>query len=145
MALFKLMCTRDYLAKQKGVLNETDVLESISRKKMNTKGKFYKLMNLTVFAALLKDVPVGSKMPFCANLFRKVIESAVSISKRKQNNHIRTTCAFFALALYLHGNQKLEEKTTKKFLFFMNRMDGASSSQFQGVHMNDMPSVEDQQ
>ena len=28
---------------------------------MNTKWRFYKLINLTVFAALLKDVPMGFK------------------------------------------------------------------------------------
>ena len=42
-------------------LNKTDVVESCSQERMNTKWKFYKLTNLTVFAALLKDVPMGCK------------------------------------------------------------------------------------
>ena len=57
----KLVCTHDDLAKLKDFLNETDVRESCSRERMNTHWRFYKLTNLTVFAALLKVVPMGSK------------------------------------------------------------------------------------
>ena len=56
---FKPLCTHDDLTKLKDFLNTTDVIESCSRKRVNTKWKFYKLTNLTVFAALLKDVPMG--------------------------------------------------------------------------------------
>ena len=52
----KLVCTRD-LAKLNDFLNKTDVTESCSRERKNTKWRFYKLTNLTVFAALLKDLP----------------------------------------------------------------------------------------
>ena len=57
----KLVCTHDDLAKLKDFLNKTDVRESCSRERMNTKWRFYKLTDLTVFAALLKDVPMGCK------------------------------------------------------------------------------------
>ena len=55
----KLVCTRDDLAKLKDILRRTDVIESCSREKMNTKWRSYKLANLTVITALLKDVPMG--------------------------------------------------------------------------------------
>ena len=57
----KLVCTHDDWAKLNDLLNKTDVIESCNREKMNTKRRFYKLANLTVIAALLKDVPVGCK------------------------------------------------------------------------------------
>ena len=57
----KLVCTHDNLAKLKDFLIKTDVIESCSRERMNTKWRFYKLTHLTVFAALLKDVPMGCK------------------------------------------------------------------------------------
>ena len=56
-----LVCTHDNLAKLKDFLNKTEVIKSCSRERMNTKWRFYKLTNLTVFAALLKDVPMGCK------------------------------------------------------------------------------------
>ena len=55
----KLVCTHDDLAKLKDFLNKTDVIESCSRERLNTKWKFYKLTNLTVLAALHKNVPIG--------------------------------------------------------------------------------------
>ena len=50
-------------------------------------------------------------------------------------------CLFRALPL--HGTQRLEEKTSKIFNFFINIMDGLSPNQFQGVNVNDIPTVED--
>ena len=47
----KLVCTHDDLAKLKDSLNKTDVIESCSRERLNTKWMFYKLTKLTVFAA----------------------------------------------------------------------------------------------
>ena len=44
-------------------------------------------------------------------------------------------CLFRALALHLHGNQRLEEKSVT-FNLFINRVYGLSPYQFQGVHMN---------
>ena len=67
----KLVWTHDYLAKLKDFLNKTDVIESCSRERTNTKWRFYKLTNLTVFAALLKDVPMGCKNAVSPELLLK--------------------------------------------------------------------------
>ena len=61
-------------------------------------------------------------------------------SKQPYNDNL---CLFRALALQLHGTQRLEEETSKLFNLFINKMDGLSPNQFQGVHMNDIPIVED--
>ena len=52
-------------------------------------------------------------------------------------------CLFRALALHLHGTQRLEEETSKLFSLFINKVDGLSPNQFHGVHMNDILIVED--
>ena len=65
----KRVCTHDDLAKLKDFLNKTDVIESCSRESMNTKWRFYKLTNLTVFAALLKDVPMVARTQSYPNLY----------------------------------------------------------------------------
>ena len=63
--------------------------------------------------------------------------------KKIQDNHITATCVFFvALAVHMHGNQRLEEETSKLFNLFLNKMDGLSPNHFQGVHMNEIPTVE---
>ena len=45
----------------KGIVNKTDVIESCSGGRMNTKERFYNFTNLTVFAVFLKDVTTGWK------------------------------------------------------------------------------------
>ena len=52
-------------------------------------------------------------------------------------------CLFRALALHLHGNQRLEEETSNIFNLIINQTDGLSPNQFKGVHMNAIPTVED--
>ena len=52
-------------------------------------------------------------------------------------------CFFRARALHMHRNQRLEENTSKLFNSFIKEMDGLSTDQFQEVHMNDNPIVED--
>ena len=43
----------------------------------------------------------------------------------------------------MHGNEKLEEETSKKLNFFLINCEEGDASKFQGVLLNDMPKVED--
>ena len=52
-------------------------------------------------------------------------------------------CLFRALALHLHGNEKLEEETSKIFNLFLNNSEEGDASKFQGVHLHHIPKVED--
>ena len=62
------------------------------------------------------------------------------ITRQLYNDNL---CLFRALALHFHGNQRLQEETSKIFDLFINRKYGLSPNQFQGVHMNVIPFVED--
>ena len=140
----KLVCTHDDLAKLKDFLNQTDVLESCSRERTNTKWRFYKLTNLTVFAALLKDVPMGCKTAVLPeSLLKNHTINCLTFEESTRKPYNDNLCLFRALALHLHGTQRLEEKTSKLFNLFINKVDGLTADQFQGVHMNDIPIVED--
>ena len=97
----KLVCTHDDLAKLKDFLKKTDVIESCSRERMNTKWRFYKLTNLTVFAALHKEVPMG-----CMNavspepLFRNGTINCFTYEENTRQPYI-TTCASFMRLLFI--------------------------------------------
>ena len=95
----KLVCTHDDLAKLKDFLNKTDVIESCSRERMNTKWRFYKLTNLTVFVVLLKDIPMGCKNAVLPEPLLKNHKSTVSHLKKIQDNYITTTCVYFVRLL----------------------------------------------
>ena len=137
----KLVCTHDYLAKLK---NKTDVIGSCNRERMNTKWRFYKLTNLPVFAALLKDVPMGCKNAVLPeHLLKNHTINCLTLEESTRQPYNDNLCLFRALALHLHGTQRLEEETSKLFNLFLNKMDGLSADQFQGVRMNDISIVED--
>ena len=140
----KLVCTHDDLAKLKNFLNKTDVTESRSRERMNTKWRFYKLTILTVFAALLKDVPMGCKDAVLPkHLLRNVTINCLTFEENTRQPYNDNLCLFRALALHRHGNQRLGKETSKFSNLFINKMDGLSTDHFQGVHTNDIPIVED--
>ena len=55
------MRIKDDLAKLMEILEKTEVIKPCSTKKMNSKKRFYKLTNLTVFAVVFKDIPMSFK------------------------------------------------------------------------------------
>ena len=140
----KLVCTHDDLAKLKNFLNQTDVIESCSRERLNTKWRFYKLTNSTVFAALLKDVPMVCENAVLPEpILRNGTINSFTFEESTRQPYNDNLCLFYALALHLHGTQRLEEETSKLFNLFIKKMDGLCADQFQGIHMNDIPIVED--
>ena len=139
----KLVCTRDDLAKLKDFFNKTDVIESCSRKRMNTKWRFYWLTNLTVFAALLKDVSMGCKDAVLPEpLLKNHTINCLTFEENTRQPYNDNLCLFRALSLHLRRNQRLEEVTCKFFNSILNKMHGLSPNQFKGVHLNDTPIVE---
>ena len=57
----KLVSNNDDMAKLTEFLKKTDVIESCTKERSNTKWRFFELTNLTIFAALLRDIPMGCK------------------------------------------------------------------------------------
>ena len=95
----KLVCTLDDLANLKEFLNKTELIVSCSRERMNTKWRFYKLTNLTVFAARLKDVGMGCKDTVLPEPLLKNHTINCLTYENIQDNHITTTCAPFVRLL----------------------------------------------
>ena len=111
---------------------------------MNTNWRFYKLTNLTVFDALLKAVHMGCKNAVLPKpLLRNGTINCLTFEESTRQPYNDNLCLFRALALHLHGTQRLEGETSKYSNSFVNKMDGLSPNKFQGVHMNDIPIVED--
>ena len=101
----KLVCTHGDLAKLKDFLNKADVIESCSRKRMNTKWRFYKLTNLTVFAALLNDVPMECKDAILPEpLLRNGSINCPTFEENTGQPYNDNLVLFRALPLHMHGN-----------------------------------------
>ena len=140
----KLVSNKDDMAKLKEILNKTDVIESCTKERSNTKWRFFKLTNLTIFAALLKNNPMGCKDAVLPeSLLRNPSIYCLPYEQNTKKTYRDNLGLFRALALHLHGNERLEEETSKLFNLFLVNSTNPDPSKFQGVCMDDIPSVED--
>ena len=142
----KLVCTMDDLAELKDFLNKADIVESCSREEVNAKWRYHKLINLTVSAASLEGIRVGSREAVSLKpLLKNQTVNCLCLTYDENTRHPRidNLCPFRAPALHLHQNQRVAEKTSKNFNFVVYSKDSFSPNWFQGVHMNDIPAVED--
>ena len=141
----KLVCTPDDIINLKEKLQKMDIVELCTRERANTKWKFYKLTNLTVFVALLKDVPMGCKESVIPEpLLKNQNVNCLNFEKNTRKPYNDNLCLFRAVALHLFGNERLEEETSKFFELFLINCGEADPSKFQNVHMTDIPKVEEQ-
>ena len=140
----KLVNNKDDMAKLKEILKKTDAIESCTKERSNTKWRFFKLRNLTIFAALVRDIPMGCKdASLPESLLKNPTVNCLTFEKSTRKPYNDNLCLFRALALHLHGNENLEEETSKLFNLFLTNSTNTDASRSQGVCMDDIPSVED--
>ena len=139
-----LVSNTDDMVKLRENLKKTDVIESCTRERPNTKWRFFKMTNSTIFAALLKDIPMGcidAVLP--GSLSKNHTVNCLTKNNTKQPYN-ESFYLLRALALHLHGiEKKLDEETSKLFNPFLFNSTNPDPSRLQGVCMDDIPSVED--
>ena len=102
------------------------------------------MTNLTVFAVLLEDEPMGCQNAVLPKpLLKNGTINCLTYEENTRQPYNDNLRLFRALALHLHDTQQLEEEISKLFNLLINKMDRLSPNQSQGVHMNDIPTVED--
>ena len=140
----KLVCTQTDMTNLKDRMSKMDIVDNCTRERSNTKWKIYKLTNLTIVASLLKDVPMGCKDTVLPEpLLKDRNVNCLTFERKTLQPYNGNLCLFRALALHLHGNKELEEETSKIFHLFLNNSEEGDVSKIQGVHLNDIPKVED--
>ena len=138
----KLVSNKDDMAKLKEIFKKTDVIESCTKERSNTKWRSFRLTNLTIFAALLRDIPMGCKdAVLLESLLRNPSTNRLTFERNTRQPYKDNFCLFRALALHLHGNARLEEETSKLFNLFLVNSANLDPSKFQGVCLDHIPSV----
>ena len=130
----KLVCTQADMTDFKDRLQKIDIVDICTRERSNKKWKFYKLTNLTILASLLKDVPMGCKDTVLPDPLLKTHNvNCLTLDRNTRQPYIDNFCLLRALALHLHGNEKLEEETSKFFNLFLNNSEERDPSKFQVI------------
>ena len=116
----KLVSNKDDMTKLKEILKKTDVIQSCTKEKSNTKLRFFKLTNLTIFASLLRDIPMGcNDAVLPQSLLKNHTVNCLTYEQNAKEPYKDILCLSRALALHLHGNERLEEETSKLFNLFL--------------------------
>ena len=140
----KIVCTQADMTNFKNRMQKMDIVDICSRERSNTKWKFYKLTNLTIFASLLKDVPMSCRDAVLPDpLLKNHNVNCFTFERNTRQPYKDNFCLFRALALHLHGNEKLEEETSQSFKLFLINIEERDPSKLQGVHLTDIPKVEE--
>ena len=69
--------------------------------------------------------------------------NSLTFEKNIRKPYNDNLCLFRAADLQFFDNDRLQEETSKIFNLFMNNCGEADPSKFQGVHMTDIPKVEE--
>ena len=133
------------MAKLSEILEKTDVIKTCTKERSNSKWRFFELRNLTIFAALLRDIPLGCKDEVLPeSLLKNHTANGLTYEQNTKKTNKGNLCLFREIVLHLHGNdRRLEEETLKLFNLLLINSTNPDTSKFQGVCMDDIPSVED--
>ena len=135
----KLVSNKDNMAKLKKILKKTDVIQSCTKERSYTKWRFFKLTNLTIFAALLRDIPMGCKDTVLPeSLLRN--RSTDCFTNKTPKKHTRT---IFVSSEHLLSTCMEIRDSRKLFNILLVNSTNPDPSKFQGVCMDDILSVED--
>ena len=116
----------------------------IAQEKERTLNGDFLNLQMLVFASLLEDKTMGCKDTVLPEPFLKNHNvNCLTFKKNTRQRYHDNLWLFRVLALHLHGNDKLEKETSKIFNHFLSDCEDGDPSNFQGVHMNDIPKVED--
>ena len=97
----KLVSNKDDMAKLKDILKKTDAIESCTKERSNTKLRFFRLTNLTIFAALLRDIPMGCKDAVLPeSLLKNHTVNCLTFEKSTRKPYNDNFCLFRALSLH---------------------------------------------
>ena len=116
----KLVSNKDDMAELKEILKKTDVIESCTKERSNTKWSFFKLTNLTIFAALLRDIPMGCKDAVLPESLLKNHTVNCLTSKKVQENPTLTIFAssehLLSFCMGMTGSRKKHQSYSVSFL-----------------------------
>ena len=123
-------------------LSLEDFAEIATRERPNTKWKFAFATNLTVFAAILKEIPLGCQnveIPSRVLKNKKIVCPTTSSSCNPYNDNL---CLLRAVTFHLTGRHNLEEQTANLFQRHLEHCE-VDVNDFEGVTSETINAIED--
>ena len=103
-----LLCNRNDLLNIQNEIEKLDLIETCSQERQNSKWRFTVITNITVFAALLKKIPMGCTDSPLPEQLLKNPEVNCLLSNGHDDSYNDDLCLFRAIAIHVLGSVDVE-------------------------------------
>ena len=138
-----LLSNRNDLLNMQNEIEKLDLIETCTQERQNSKWRFTLITNVTVFAALLTNIPMGcTDSPLPEPLLRNP-EVNCLLSNGHDEPYNDNLCLFRAITIRLFGSVDVELQAIKIFHYFV-AASGCDPENFTGVSFDQIPIIEEQ-
>ena len=137
-----LLSNKNDLLNLQNEIEKLDLIETCTKERHNSKWRFRVITNVTVFVALLTNIPMGcTDSPLPEPLLRNP-EVNCLVTNGHNEPYNDSLCLFRAIAIHLFGSVDVEPNTTKIFHSFVTA-SGCDPESFTGVSFDQIPIIEE--
>ena len=137
-----LLSNRNDLLNIQNEIEKVDLIEACTQERQNSKWRFTVITNVTVFAALLTNIPMGcTDSPLPEPLLRNP-EVNCLLSNGHDEPYNDNLCLFRAIAIHLFGSVDVEVQAKTIFHNFVTA-SGCDPENFTGVSFDQIPIIEE--
>ena len=120
--VYRYYCAKSHLLSSKtdliiiqGKVEKFDIVEQCTQQRQNTKWRFKLILNVSIFAALQKNIPMGCLDSVLPEPLVRHTQVNCLLTGRNKQPYNDDLCLFRALTLYLHGYSYLDAHTSQLF------------------------------
>ena len=138
-----LLSNRNDLLNIQNEIEKLDLIETCTQERQNSKWRFTEITNVTVFAALRTNIPMGctDSPPLEPLLRNPEVNCLLSNGHDELKND--NLCLLRAIAIHLFGSVDVELQAIKIFYNFVTA-SGCDPENFTGVSFDQTPIIEEQ-
>ena len=137
-----LLSNKNDLLNLQNEIEKLDLVETCTQERQNSKWRFTVITNVTVFATLLPNIPMGcTDLPLPEPLLRNP-EINCLLSNGHDEPYNDNLCLFRANAIHLFGSVDVELYATEVFHNFLTA-SGCDPENFTGVSIDQIPIIEE--
>ena len=137
-----LVSNKNDLLNLQNEIEKLDLVETCTQERQNSKWRFTVITNVTIFVALLTNIPMGfTDSPLPEPLLRNP-EVNCLVSNGHNEPYNDNLCLFRAIAIHLFGSVDVELHATEIFHNFIT-VSGCDPESFTGVSFDQIPIIEE--
>ena len=136
-----LLSNKNDLLNLQSEIGKFDLIETCTQERQNSKWRFALITNVTIFAALLKNIPLGCLDSVLPEPLLRNLEVNCLVSNGHDVPYNDNLCLFRANSIHLFGSVDVEPHAMQLFDNFVSATD-CDPENFMGVSLDQIPVIE---